>query len=174
MNFNRHSNLEGQHAFLGASKYHWIFYDEAKVAVLREVDADDDAAVLLDRRAIPADVVLAVIDAPDGERVGLVAHAVLGVEGDLEHGAMVAFDRLRGEHALLGHVQERAGVNRVEEADADLVGRARRRVVDELLVDVVARQLDLLGVVPLGEAVARSQTGSGGRTPGWCRPRARS
>ena len=32
MNFNRHSNLEGQHAFLGASKYHWIFYDEAKVA----------------------------------------------------------------------------------------------------------------------------------------------
>lgn len=32
MNFNRHSNLEGQHAFLGASKYHWINYDEAKVA----------------------------------------------------------------------------------------------------------------------------------------------
>ena len=31
MNFNRHSNLEGQHAFLGASKYHWINYDEAKV-----------------------------------------------------------------------------------------------------------------------------------------------
>ncbi len=32
MNFNRHSNLEGQHAFLGASKYHWINYDESKVA----------------------------------------------------------------------------------------------------------------------------------------------
>ena len=32
MNFNKHSNLEGQHAFLGASKYHWINYDEAKVA----------------------------------------------------------------------------------------------------------------------------------------------
>lgn len=32
MNFNRHSNLEGQHAFLGASKYHWINYDENKVA----------------------------------------------------------------------------------------------------------------------------------------------
>ena len=32
MNFNNHSNLEGQHAFLGASKYHWINYDEAKVA----------------------------------------------------------------------------------------------------------------------------------------------
>lgn len=33
MNFNRHSNLEGQHAFLGASKYHWINYDEEKVAM---------------------------------------------------------------------------------------------------------------------------------------------
>lgn len=32
MNFNKHSNLEGQHAFLGASKYHWINYSEAKVA----------------------------------------------------------------------------------------------------------------------------------------------
>lgn len=32
MNFNNHSNLEGQHAFLGASKYHWINYDESKVA----------------------------------------------------------------------------------------------------------------------------------------------
>lgn len=32
MNFNNHSTLEGQHAFLGASKYHWINYDEDKVA----------------------------------------------------------------------------------------------------------------------------------------------
>lgn len=32
MNFNKHSNLEGQHAFLGASKYHWINYSESKVA----------------------------------------------------------------------------------------------------------------------------------------------
>ena len=32
MNFNKHSTYEGQHAFLGASKYHWINYDEAKVA----------------------------------------------------------------------------------------------------------------------------------------------
>lgn len=32
MNFVRHSNLEGQHAFLGASKYHWINYDEEKIA----------------------------------------------------------------------------------------------------------------------------------------------
>lgn len=32
MNFNKHLNIEGQHAFLGASKYHWINYDENKVA----------------------------------------------------------------------------------------------------------------------------------------------
>lgn len=32
MNFNKHSNLEGQHAFLGASKYHWINYSDDKVA----------------------------------------------------------------------------------------------------------------------------------------------
>lgn len=28
MNFNQHSDLEGKHAFLGASKYHWLRYDE--------------------------------------------------------------------------------------------------------------------------------------------------
>lgn len=31
MNFNRHSELEGLHAFLGASKYHWLNYDDEKV-----------------------------------------------------------------------------------------------------------------------------------------------
>lgn len=31
MNFNNHSNLEGHHAFLGASKYHWVNYDEPKL-----------------------------------------------------------------------------------------------------------------------------------------------
>lgn len=32
MNFNKHSNVEGTHAFLGASKYHWINYDDNKIA----------------------------------------------------------------------------------------------------------------------------------------------
>ena len=32
MNFNPHSNLVGKHAFLSASKYHWINYDEEKLA----------------------------------------------------------------------------------------------------------------------------------------------
>ena len=31
MNFHKHYNLVGQHAFLGASKYHWINYDEDKL-----------------------------------------------------------------------------------------------------------------------------------------------
>ena len=32
MNWNRHSELEGSHAFLSASKYHWINYDSDKLA----------------------------------------------------------------------------------------------------------------------------------------------
>jgi hypothetical protein len=32
MNFIKHSELEGMHAFLGASKYHWINYSEEKLA----------------------------------------------------------------------------------------------------------------------------------------------
>lgn len=31
MNWNRHLNLDGSHAFLSASKYHWINYDELKL-----------------------------------------------------------------------------------------------------------------------------------------------
>lgn len=31
MTFNDHSRLAGQHAFLGASKYHWINYDPDKI-----------------------------------------------------------------------------------------------------------------------------------------------
>ena len=32
MIFNRHSELADLHAFLGASKYHWINYDDEKLA----------------------------------------------------------------------------------------------------------------------------------------------
>lgn len=31
MNFNKHLGLEGKHAFLGASTYHWINYDDKKM-----------------------------------------------------------------------------------------------------------------------------------------------
>lgn len=31
MRFNTHSNLAGTHAFLGASNYHWINYDDGKL-----------------------------------------------------------------------------------------------------------------------------------------------
>lgn len=32
MIFNKHLDLKGQHAFLSPSKYHWIYYDEEKIA----------------------------------------------------------------------------------------------------------------------------------------------
>jgi hypothetical protein len=32
MNFKQHSELDGQHAFLSGSKYHWINYDKEKIA----------------------------------------------------------------------------------------------------------------------------------------------
>ena len=31
MIWNKHLDLEGQHAFLGASKFHWINYSEEKI-----------------------------------------------------------------------------------------------------------------------------------------------
>jgi len=31
MNYQKHSELKGQHAFLGGSKYHWLYYDEEKL-----------------------------------------------------------------------------------------------------------------------------------------------
>ena len=34
MNFNKHSKLAGKHAFLSASKYQWLRYDEEKVQQL--------------------------------------------------------------------------------------------------------------------------------------------
>lgn len=52
MNFNEHSNLKGQHAFLSASKYHWINYDKEKItntyknftAIKKGVELHDFAA----------------------------------------------------------------------------------------------------------------------------------
>ena len=32
MQWNNHSNLEGCHAFLGASSYHWLNYSDEKMA----------------------------------------------------------------------------------------------------------------------------------------------
>lgn len=43
MKFNDHSRLEGLHAFMGASKWHWINYDEDK---LRSVYASAQASTM--------------------------------------------------------------------------------------------------------------------------------
>lgn len=47
MNFNVHSNLEGRHAFLGASKYHWINYDESKIAEAYRNDLAKERGTIL-------------------------------------------------------------------------------------------------------------------------------
>lgn len=55
MNFNQHFNLAGRHAFLGASKYHWVNYDDDKLvdtyskflAVQRGTELHDIAAKLI-------------------------------------------------------------------------------------------------------------------------------
>ena len=58
MQFNKHFDLEGQHAFLGASKYHWINYDVDKLkqtyisslALKRGVEDHDFARRCIERR----------------------------------------------------------------------------------------------------------------------------
>lgn len=55
MNFNQHFNLAGRHAFLGASKHHWVNYDDDKLvdtyskflAVQRGTELHDIAAKLI-------------------------------------------------------------------------------------------------------------------------------
>lgn len=55
MNFNTHSHLAGKHAFLSASKYHWIRYDEEKldqtfmnaIAAAKGTELHDIAAKLI-------------------------------------------------------------------------------------------------------------------------------
>ena len=58
MNFNPHYNLEGQHAFLSASQYHWLNYSEEKLkdryrnwkATQRGTELHDLAARLIDMK----------------------------------------------------------------------------------------------------------------------------
>lgn len=55
MRFKKYSNMDGQHAFLGASKYHWLNYDEDKLiqsynsfqATLKGTELHDLAAKLI-------------------------------------------------------------------------------------------------------------------------------
>lgn len=55
MNFNDHSSLRDQHAFLGASKYHWVNYDDEKLytaytrhlAVIKGVELHNFAAMCI-------------------------------------------------------------------------------------------------------------------------------
>lgn len=47
MNFNRHSQVEGTHAFLGASNYHWLNYtDDRLILVFRNQQAKQRGTLL--------------------------------------------------------------------------------------------------------------------------------
>ena len=41
MNFNKHWDIVGKHAFLGASKYHWINYDITKLVKVSSKEKQD-------------------------------------------------------------------------------------------------------------------------------------
>lgn len=60
MHFNKHSNLEGKHSFLSASKYHWINYDQEKLVhsyqaftAAQEGTELHELAAMLIRKRIP-------------------------------------------------------------------------------------------------------------------------
>ena len=47
MDFNRHSNLEGKHAFLSASQSAWVNYDDKKlITVYNNMKAKQQGTVL--------------------------------------------------------------------------------------------------------------------------------
>lgn len=49
MNFNKHSDLAGKHAFLSASSYHWLNYDEQKlIDVYKSMRAKERGTILHD------------------------------------------------------------------------------------------------------------------------------
>lgn len=54
MNFNKHFDLEGRHAFLSASKYHWLNYDEDKLAAVYESQQAKTRGTLLHQFACDA------------------------------------------------------------------------------------------------------------------------
>lgn len=63
MRFRKHSHLEGQHAFLSPSTYHWINYDEEKLAfryktlraTLEGVEQHRYAAIAIEEREVQDD-----------------------------------------------------------------------------------------------------------------------
>src|SRR5574344_1877857 len=58
MNWNNHSSLKDQHAFLSASKYHWVNYDDEKLdsvylswlAIQKGTELHELASKLIDLR----------------------------------------------------------------------------------------------------------------------------
>jgi hypothetical protein len=63
LRFRKHSHLEGQHAFLSPSTYHWVNYDEAKLkfryktmrAALEGMEQHRYAAIAIEEREVQDD-----------------------------------------------------------------------------------------------------------------------
>ena len=80
MNFNDHWNLEGQHAFLSASKYHWINYDDEKLAflhqkelVLNQTDTENILAAVRTVRDFGSDFFSSIEKALDSNAIAAMA-----------------------------------------------------------------------------------------------------
>lgn len=77
MRFNKHWQVEGKHAFLGASKYHWIRYDLAKMKKIWENKFASERGTRLHNLAafcIRERVKLA----PDGSTLSLYVNDAIG------------------------------------------------------------------------------------------------
>lgn len=70
MNFNRHWELEGKHAFLSASKYHWINYDIDRVVEVYKNQQAKYRGTLLHQFACDA-IKYGVLLAEDGSTLSL-------------------------------------------------------------------------------------------------------
>lgn len=77
MRFNKHWQVEGKHAFLGASKYHWIRYDLSKMKKIWENKFNSERGTRLHNLAafcIRERVKLA----PDGSTLSLYVNDAIG------------------------------------------------------------------------------------------------
>ena len=63
MIFEKHSNLSGQHAFLSASGYHWLFYDDEKLLDVYEKHLAKEKGTKL--HALAAELIDMGIKLPD-------------------------------------------------------------------------------------------------------------
>lgn len=70
VNFNKHFDLEGKHAFLSASKYHWLNYDEDRLISVYENQQAKYRGTLLHQFACDA-ITFGIPLAEDGSTISM-------------------------------------------------------------------------------------------------------